>query len=140
MKLAYSEIVALVAANNRSGQDTDLIVAMCYKESGFDPAVRTRVAGSSAAGLMGVTRTAISEVNRVDKTVLTYAQVQDAATNIEMGSRYLRIMVSRFTSIASALDHYGTGPGYSTNLLAGAAALKNAQDPMAVLVRQIGPR
>ena len=140
MKLTYDQIAALVAANNKSNQDDALIIALCYKESGFDPNALTKDPASTAAGLMGVTETAIREVNRVDNTRLSYQQVYISGTNIEMGSRYLRIMIRRFGSTPDGLDKYGTGPGYSRNVLAAAAALPKSGDGMDVLLQQIGRR
>ena len=140
MKIAYENLARLVAANNKSGEDDLLVLALCYKESGFDPDVVTKDPSSTAAGLMGVTRTAIREVNRVDGTALSYDQVRTAASNLEMGTRYLRIMIKRFGGRSAGLDRYGTGPGYSRSIAAAAAALAGAADPMGVLVREIGPR
>ncbi len=140
-KLGYEEIARLVSANNRSGASDFVLIAQSYKESGFDPVVKSKAANSSATGLLGITRTALNEVNRVKKTAYQHATMTTAATNILVGSTYLSICLSRKGgSLSAALDYYGTGPGYSKGILAAAKRLPDSSDPMRVLVEEIGKR
>jgi soluble lytic murein transglycosylase-like protein len=143
-KLSYSQIVTFVSLHNSSTFSDSTIIALIYKESGFDPTVK---AGSSTAtGLMQVTKTALNEVNRVDKTSFEHSAMKVPASNISVGTRYLRICQKRKSSQSAALDYYGTGPGYSTSILAAAAALDALPKPvtdasaLVVLEKKIGKR
>jgi soluble lytic murein transglycosylase-like protein len=138
-QLDYTSIKALVSANNKSTADDTVIIAQAYKESRFDPAGRTSDPNSTATGLLGMTNTAIRETNRVKGTTYTLAQMTTAATAIEAGTTYLQICINRKKTISAALDYYGTGSGYSTNILAASKALAgSATDYMAILVKHIG--
>ena len=59
-QLTYTQTLQLIAANNLSDQPAEMIAAIAYKESTFDPSVESRY--SSATGLMGVTAAAFREV------------------------------------------------------------------------------
>ena len=60
---------------------------------------------------------------------------------IDAATRYIQILYDRNAqNLTTALDKYGTGPGYSTNLIAARKALDaNPADPMAALAKTIGP-
>jgi Transglycosylase SLT domain len=136
-RLTYSEIDQLVWYNNRADLVKTIFIAQIYKESRFDPAAKS--AGSTATGLMQMTTGAVTEVNRVKKTAYKHTDMTIAATNIQAGTTYLQILVDRWGGLAAGLDKYGTGPGYSTNILAAHAELvKDPADPMAVLAKFIG--
>jgi len=136
-RLTYDEVTALVEANNKSGAPTTVIVAQSYKESRFDPSGRS--ASSTAAGLLGVTRLAVRETNRVRHTAYFHAEMMIARTAIEVGTTYLRICLDRKTSLEAALDYYGTGPGYHNSMMAAHRALsEGGDDPMTILVRHVG--
>jgi hypothetical protein len=135
--LDYESMKSLVAANNQSGLSDELIIAQAYKESRFKTGAKST--SSSATGLLGITKTAVTEVNRVKKTSYKHSEMSTGATNLKVGTLYLSICVDRKGTTAAALDYYGTGPGYSTNIIAAETALKAAPaDPMAELTRIIG--
>ena len=80
--LTFDEIMELVGKNNKaSGIRDRLFVCLIWKESGFDPTVKN--SGSSATGLMQLTKGAIEEVNRVRKTSYDHNQMDNPALNIE---------------------------------------------------------
>lgn len=136
-KLTYDEVAALVAANNKSGQADAVIIALIYKESRFDPNIRA--ATSTATGLMQMTTGAVTEVNRVCKTSYTHISMTVAASNILVGSNYVRIRIERAGGdLAKGLDGFGTGTGYSTPILRAAARLAGTRTPMQVLLEEIG--
>ncbi|UAJ09263.1 lytic transglycosylase domain-containing protein [Polymorphobacter megasporae] len=141
-RLSYDEIAALVSANNVSGQPDTLIIAVIYKESRFDPLEKSKVAGSSATGLMQITRTAVTEVDRVDKTKSDFTAMTSGAANIKLATRYLKLRIDRAGGdVAKGLDGYGTGPGYATSIVAANSrltALSKGGDPMAELAATIG--
>lgn len=136
-RLDYHGMEVTVAANNKSGQSDELIIAQAYKESRFDPSAKN--SKSSATGLLQMTKGAVAEVNRVNKTSYAHADMTNAAQNIEVGTQYLKICIDRKKSVSAGLDYYGTGPGYSTKILDAEKALKaHPADPMAELIRIIG--
>jgi hypothetical protein len=136
-RLDYHAMEVTVAASNKSGQSDELIIAQAYKESRFDPSAKN--SKSSATGLLQMTKGAVAEVNRVNKTTYAHSEMTDAALNIEVGTQYLNICISRKKSVSAGLDYYGTGPGYSTKILEAEKALKaQPADPMAELIRIIG--
>ncbi len=136
-RLDYHAMEVTVAAGNRSGQSDELIIAQAYKESRFDPSAKN--SQSSATGLLQMTKGAVAEVNRVNKTSYVHSDMTDAAKNIEVGTQYLKICIDRKKTVSAGLDYYGTGPGYSTKILQAETALKaRPADPMAELIRIIG--
>jgi RHS repeat-associated protein len=140
-QLSLSAISNLVAENNKSSQSDYLIIALIYKESGFDPTARSNVSGSSATGLMQMTRTAVAEVNRVLGTEYTHASMTNAATNIQVGSAYLQIRIDRAGDLLQGLNGYGTGPGYGDAIMGAASLMQtNPGYEMDILRQVIGPR
>lgn len=92
---------------------------------------------------MQMTTGAVAEVNRVRRTTYSAATMTLPAANIQVGSSYLRIRIDRVGGdVARGLDGFGTGPGYSANILRAAARLpapgRPPADPMQVLREEIG--
>jgi hypothetical protein len=106
------EIRRLVHANNRSCLADELIVCQIYMESRFDTCAHA--AGSSARGLMQVLKIANRELFRLDNLCkpsaerrtepALYAEADafhassafiDEATNIQVRTRYLQVLVDR---------------------------------------------
>jgi hypothetical protein len=106
------EIRQLVHANNRSCLPDELIVCQIYMESRFDNCAQAE--GSSARGLMQLLKVANRELFRLDNLCkppgqrcaepVLYAEADafhasaafiDEATNIQMGTRYLQVLVDR---------------------------------------------
>lgn len=130
-RLSYDEVKKHVADNNKSDESPELVIAVIWKESGFDPEVKN--ATSSATGLMQMTKGAVSDVNaNTPKGVhFEHSDMSDAAKNIQAGTYYLKSLVKRWGSISEALQRYGTGAGYETNILAAETCLKaSPEKPM----------
>jgi soluble lytic murein transglycosylase-like protein len=141
-KLTYTQVAAHVSLHNKSSFSGSTIVSLIYKESRFDP--NAKASTSTATGLMQMTKTALGEVNRVNKSAFKHSDMTDPATNIKAGTSYLAICLKRKSSGPAALDYYGTGSGYSTKIVAAAAGLDALPTPIteaaaiAVLVDKIG--
>ena len=140
VQLTYQEMKKLVHDNNKSKQSDYLIIAQAYKESRFFPGRKTNSKYSSAAGLLQMTKTAVSEVNRVDKTSYKHSDMTNATKNIAAGTAYLQIRIDRAGgNVAKGLDGYGTGAGYSKSILQAEADLeKDDSHASAVLIKDIG--
>jgi hypothetical protein len=120
----YDEIKKLVADNNKSSDIMDrLFICLIWKESTFDPDLKN--SGSSATGLMQLTKGAIAEVNRVKKTSYNHDDMTDPGLNIEVGTTYIDILKHRNGGkLAVALDKFGTGKGYSDSIIACSLCMK----------------
>ena len=79
--------------------DADLIKAVIYVESGGDPLA---VSHQGAAGLMQLMPATAADLGVADRF--------DVATNIEAGTRYLRLLLNRFNAVELALWAYNAGP------------------------------
>ena len=106
------DIRQLVHANNRSSLPDELIICQIYMESRFDACAQPE--GSSARGLMQLLRVANRELSRLDNLCQPaaarcpeeqlYARADafhdspafvDEATNIQIGTRYLQLLIDR---------------------------------------------
>ncbi len=129
--LDFDTVKALVAANNRSALLSDeLLICLIWKGSGFEPAIKNR--GSSATGLMQVTKAAVQDVNaNTPKGVhYTHATMTDPAQNIQCGSYYVDIRIKRAGGDKTkGIERYGTGSGYADNLLACETCMQGQQPP-----------
>lgn len=127
--LTFDEVQKLVEDNNQASNIRDrLFVCLIWKESGFDPTIKN--SKSSATGLMQITKGAVAEVNRVRKTTYSHDSMTDAATNIQVGTTYVDILMSRNGGkLAKALDAFGTGTGYSTSIIACSACMGDMSHP-----------
>lgn len=146
--LTYEQIKELVRENNRSRLPDELIIALIYKESSFNPQARTQEPGSTASGLMQVTERAWKVVH---EERLNYGKgnspnfgehVFDPATNIQRGTAYLqhRIDGSR-GDIERGLAGYGPPKekNYVASIFDAAIALQqNPPDPIAALNQVYG--
>jgi hypothetical protein len=123
IQYTYAQIQALVAANNNSGQSDDLIIAMAWKESSFEPGNQN--SSSSAGGLLGVTSGVITELEREGLWSRSF-NVYDPAQNISAGSQYLAVRIQwAGGNVTQGLDGYGTGSGYATDILKAATDLQS---------------
>ncbi len=142
-RLSFDDVKKMVKVNNRSGQSDELILSIIYKESTLDPGASTN--GSTASGLMGMTKTAVREVLRKTGDIRSADDIDlsDPVTNIQFGSTYLKLMVeSTHGNVARALRLYrGEGePAYASECLAAEEALKqNPDDPVAVIAPIVHP-
>ena len=105
-----------------------LLMCLIWKESSFDPSKKN--SGSSATGLMMITKDAVTDVNHNaphGTPRFHHSEMTDAALNIECGTYYLRILIDRHGSVSMALVHFGTGKAaYASTLLTCEACIKKA--------------
>uniref|UniRef100_A0A7C2NJF5 Transglycosylase SLT domain-containing protein n=1 Tax=Thermoanaerobaculum aquaticum TaxID=1312852 RepID=A0A7C2NJF5_9BACT len=131
-RLTYAEVAEIVKENNQSGQADEVIIAIAWMESSFDPgAHRPNPEKETARGLMGVTKAAAQDVGA------NYERLFDPVENIKAGSAYLRLRTSWAKgNVEKALAGYGTGPNYAQAILRCAECLKaSAGEPMTCLVQ-----
>lgn len=137
--LTYEQIKELVRENNRSKLPDEMIIAVVFKESSFDPSARSK--SSSESGLMQVGKRAWTDTHQnvlKQRDVPDFQKnVLDPATNIQRGSAYLQLRIDRARGdISQGLNGYrgGVEPGYASDVLAATRALKqNPSDPIAAL-------
>ena len=107
--------------SRKYGVSSDMIFAVIQAESSFDPLA---VSNRGAVGLMqllpSTARGLAQELNIhwTDDSILW-----DPLTNIEMGTYYLRTLLSRFNNVEVALAAYNHGPTRIAALQADSAAL-----------------
>lgn len=90
----------ITAAARRHGLPVQLVKAVIWAESNFDP---NAVSAAGAKGLMQL-MDATAEALGVEDSF-------DPAQNIEGGTAYLRQLLDRYGSVALALAAYNAGPG-----------------------------
>lgn len=131
-RLSFTEVETLVTANNNCTLSTNLIISICWKESSFDPGAAAST--SSATGLMMMTKGAVTDVNQntPQGVHFEHSEMTDATKNIQCATWYLSILLRRCNQdVTRALERYGTGTGYATNLLKCETCLQsNSKDPM----------
>lgn len=137
--LSYAQVAKLVQQNNYSGQSDALVIALIYKESTFEPSAKAK--GSTASGLMQMTKTALKELQRVYPGEFASVDLTDPAQNVCAGCKYLALMIKRAKGdVTKGLEKFGTGPGYAASILAAEKALNaGPADPMAELRRLVHP-
>lgn len=123
--LEYKEEIA--KASQEFSVEKNLIAAIIYSESHFNPK-----AGSSAGakGLMQLMpATAAGVAKNIGMTDYTFDRIYDPAVNIRLGTAYIRSAIdSRGGNINIALANYNAGPG--------PAGLYQATNNPAVLPRE----
>lgn len=129
MLQVFTTIQQWVASNNRSKHHSnELVIALIWKESGFDEASKN--SKSTATGLMQMTIPAVDDVNRSTPqgTHYSFADMLDGPKNIQCGTYYLDMIFHRSgDDMVKGLDRFGTGTGYATNILAAEKCLKRAK-------------
>jgi len=123
--LTRSQVESYIAANNNAPVSGQLLLCMIWKESGFDPTVKS--SGSSATGLMQMTKPAVTTVNQnTPKGVhFEHSEMTDPARNIACGSHYLRIRIDWANGdLKKGLEGFGTGTGYADDILACETCIK----------------
>jgi hypothetical protein len=136
----YAEVKQIVQDHNKATDfSNELIVAVAWKESGFDDSATN--ASSTATGLMQLTKGAVTDVNNntPDGVHYEHSEMTDAAKNIECGTYYLQILRGRWGSAKDALNHFGTGAGYADNLLKCETCLKTTPDKWSDCLHGIHP-
>ncbi|MDQ3930353.1 MAG: lytic transglycosylase domain-containing protein, partial [Chloroflexota bacterium] len=80
--LTYDEVKQLITSNNKSTVSTELLTCLIWKESGFDPNVKSK--SSSATGLMQMTKGAVEQVNKSTPKGIHFehSEMSDPAKNV----------------------------------------------------------
>jgi soluble lytic murein transglycosylase-like protein len=122
--LSSADVRSHITANNQSTLSTELLLCLIWKESSFDPSLKS--SGSTATGLMQVTKPAVNDVNRnTPKGIhFKHAEMTDPAKNIDCGTRYLQMRIDRAGDTKKGLEGFGTGSGYADNILVCETCLK----------------
>lgn len=139
--LTYDQIKELVRENNRSKLPDEMIIAVIFKESSFNPSARSNNPKSTESGLMQIGQPAWRDVHqnvlKQKKTPDFQSNVFDPATNIQRGSAYLQARIDRVGGdISRGLNGYrgGVEPGYAADVLAATQTLQqNPENPLAAL-------
>ena len=93
-------IVHIKAAEIRHGLPAGLLDALVAAESSYRPDAVSKAGAAGLAQLMPATARALGVFDRFD-----------IRANLDGGARYLRSMIDKFGSIATALAAYNAGPG-----------------------------
>ena len=105
--LEYEHIVQSHARNYRL--QPELLAAVIYQESKFDPAARSR---SGAVGLMQLRpETAHGIATRTGGGAFETADLLDPEINVRYGSWYLRHLLDKYDDETLALAAYNAGQG-----------------------------
>ena len=123
----------LVAANKKAAAFTnECVVAMCWKESSFDPNAHN--VGSTAKGLMQMTDPAVDTVNKITPKGVHFehSDMVIAAKAIQCGTYYLQWCSDQTGGDKKkALDRFGGLSGYNKDLITAETCLLAApKDPM----------
>jgi hypothetical protein len=142
MPLTFDQIKTLVSANIKSSAFTnECVIAVCWKESSFDPNAQT--AQSTARGLMQMTVGAIDTVNNTTPQGIHYESddMFDPAKAIQCGTYYLQWCFNQAGSESAALDKYAGVAGYSTDVMTAEGCLQSSVviDPVAACLNPIHP-
>jgi len=93
-------IAAIAEAERRYGLPTNLLRALIWAESRFNPMAVSPAGAAGLAQLMPATARELGVRNR-----------HDPLASIDGGARYLRDMLDRFDAVHLALAAYNAGPG-----------------------------
>lgn len=130
--MTYEKMTKLVSDNNKSSVfSNEFILCLIWKETNFNPDAKN--SGSSATGLMQMTKGAVEMVNRLHPkgTNYSHSDMLDPALNIQCGSMYLDIAKNKLAGVDKS---YGTGPGYSKKIMLCEVDLKkDSKHPQAAL-------
>lgn len=133
--MTYDEIKKLVKDNNRSKEFSDeFVICLIRKETNFEPSAKNT--GSSATGLMQMTKGAVEMVNKCTPAGVHFehADMTDAAKNIQCGTYYLDIAKNKLAGVDKS---YGTGEGYSKSIVTCEACLQSDQEHPLVALHKI---
>lgn len=118
--LAPANVQAMISdASARTGMPAGVIAAIGQRENGYRLTGGTNIKGpdgrpaSTAYGFGQLTDGAAADVAHLFPGFSKY----DPSTAVLGSAVYLRILQGRFGDLQTALDHYGTGPGYGADIL-----------------------
>ena len=124
------------AAADRFQIEPDLIASIIRAESGFRPSA---VSKAGAIGLMQIMpATAEWKARRLGMTI-TEADIFDPATNITIGTAYLRYLLDKFGDVTTALIAYNAGQGRVTGWLSNPDYSKEVDNGTRILKRSPFP-
>lgn len=95
----------IIVAADRHDIPRDLAFALVKVESNFKPTARSK------AGALGLTQL-MPATARLLRPRVTNRQLLDPAINLDLGFRYLRLMLDKYPTTGMALAAYNRGPGY----------------------------
>jgi len=105
----------ITSASEQFGVDRVLIASVIRAESGFDPGA---ISNKGAVGLMQVLPTTAAYINtRMNLGFTGPITLTDPATNITIGTAYLRYLLDRFEDMRTAIIAYNAGEGRVQNWL-----------------------
>jgi len=133
--MTYEEIVKLVSANNQSKEfSNEFVTCLIWKETSFEPSEKN--SKSTATGLMQMTKGAVDMVNKCSPKGVHFehADMTDPVKNVQCGTLYLDIAKNKLGGVDAS---YGTGPGYSRNIVTCEAGLKGDADHPQVALQKI---
>lgn len=105
-KKDYSEYVSKYA--EEYGVEENLIYAIIKAESNFNP---NAVSTQKAKGLMQLIDSTAKEVASKNEIELTDESIFDPETNINLGTKYIAILLEKYECIEVALAAYNAGSG-----------------------------
>lgn len=105
-KKDYSEYVSKYA--EEYGVEENLIYAIIKAESNFNP---NAVSTQKAKGLMQLIDSTAEEVASKNEIELTDESIFDPETNINLGTKYIAILLEKYECIEVALAAYNAGSG-----------------------------
>lgn len=140
MPLNFDQVRQFVSQNNKSSSiSNECIIAVCWKESSFDPYAQSN--GSTAKGLMQMTNPAVDTVNNITPpgTHFDYNDMFNPALAIQCGTYYLQWCFDQTGSESAALDKYGGVIGYSTDVMTAEGCLQSivVVDPVSACLKPI---
>lgn len=111
--LYYADLIDEYAAKN--GIEPELVAAVIYCESSFDPKA---VSHAGAVGLMQLMPDTFDWLSRLMEDDFIGGEIDDVETNISCGCYYLGWMQRKFGSQQAAIAGYNAGHGITARWLA----------------------
>lgn len=108
----------ILSASQEFGVDPDLIAAIIYSESRFNPKAGSH---AGAKGLMQlICGTALGVARQIDLDGFTCEKIYDPKINIRLGTAYIKSQLDKYSGdVGAALAHYNGGPRAGGNYVAG---------------------
>jgi len=104
--IKYSEYVELYAKEYKV--DKELIYAIIKAESNFEAQAKST---KSACGLMQLMQPTAEEVARKINVIIDENTILEPKVNINLGTKYISILIEKYENISLALAAYNAGSG-----------------------------